>query len=127
LEKNYLKNEPYNILIMPCFISSCSSASSALEDSARAPRSVDLFFEKRKPSSYFDGEEEEKEEPKKTLEENESSQATNGYSRKGKKTQLFIYLYYRARLGSVAGPVIQATGRSEFEDGVGSGDFVSVV
>jgi hypothetical protein len=28
------------------------------------------------------------------------------------------------RLGSVAGPVIQATGRSEFEDGLGSGDFV---
>jgi hypothetical protein len=25
----------------------------------------------------------------------------------------------------VAGPVIQATGRSEFEDGCGSGDFVS--
>jgi hypothetical protein len=29
------------------------------------------------------------------------------------------------RLGSVAGSVIQATGRSEFEDGLGSGDFVS--
>jgi hypothetical protein len=29
------------------------------------------------------------------------------------------------RLGSVAGPVIQATGRLEFEDGLGSGDFVS--
>jgi hypothetical protein len=29
------------------------------------------------------------------------------------------------RLGSVAGPVIQAAGRSEFEDGLGSGDFVS--
>jgi hypothetical protein len=29
------------------------------------------------------------------------------------------------RLGSVAGPVIQATGRSEFEVGLGSGDFVS--
>jgi hypothetical protein len=28
-------------------------------------------------------------------------------------------------LGSMAGPVIQATGRSEFEDGLGSGDFVS--
>jgi hypothetical protein len=28
------------------------------------------------------------------------------------------------RLGFVAGPVIQATGRSEFEDGLGSGDFV---
>jgi hypothetical protein len=27
--------------------------------------------------------------------------------------------------GSVAGPVIQATGRSEFEDGLGAGDFVS--
>jgi hypothetical protein len=26
---------------------------------------------------------------------------------------------------AVAGPVIQATGRSEFEDGLGSGDFVS--
>jgi hypothetical protein len=25
----------------------------------------------------------------------------------------------------VAGPVIQATGRSEFEDGLGSGEFVS--
>jgi hypothetical protein len=25
----------------------------------------------------------------------------------------------------VAGPVIQPTGRSEFEDGLGSGDFVS--
>jgi hypothetical protein len=25
----------------------------------------------------------------------------------------------------MAGPVIQATGRSEFEDGLGSGDFVS--
>jgi hypothetical protein len=31
----------------------------------------------------------------------------------------------RFRLGSVAGPVIQATERSEFEDGLGSGDFVS--
>jgi hypothetical protein len=30
----------------------------------------------------------------------------------------------RPRLGSVAGPVIQATGRSEFEDSLGSGDFV---
>jgi hypothetical protein len=29
------------------------------------------------------------------------------------------------KLGSVAGPVIQATGRSEFEDGLGSGDFLS--
>jgi hypothetical protein len=29
------------------------------------------------------------------------------------------------RLGSVADPVIQSTGRSEFEDGLGSGDFVS--
>jgi hypothetical protein len=29
------------------------------------------------------------------------------------------------RLGSVTGHVIQATGRSEFEDGLGSGDFVS--
>jgi hypothetical protein len=37
---------------------------------------------------------------------------------KGKKIQL-------QKLGSVAGPVIQATGRSEFEDGLGSGDFVS--
>jgi hypothetical protein len=34
-----------------------------------------------------------------------------------------LTLFYR--LGSVAGPVIQATGRSEFEDGLGSGDFVS--
>jgi hypothetical protein len=32
---------------------------------------------------------------------------------------------FEDRLGSVAGPVIQATGRSEFEDGLGSGDFVS--
>jgi hypothetical protein len=31
----------------------------------------------------------------------------------------------RSRLGSVAGPVIQATGRSEFEDGLGSGDLLS--
>jgi hypothetical protein len=31
----------------------------------------------------------------------------------------------KGSLGSVAGPVIQATGRSEFEDGLGSGDFVS--
>jgi hypothetical protein len=29
------------------------------------------------------------------------------------------------RLGSVVGPVIQATGRSEFEDGLGLGDYVS--
>jgi hypothetical protein len=29
-------------------------------------------------------------------------------------------------LGSVAGPVIQATGRSEFEDGLESGDFCLV-
>jgi hypothetical protein len=29
------------------------------------------------------------------------------------------------KMGSVAGPVIQASGRSEFEDGLGSGDFVS--
>jgi hypothetical protein len=28
-------------------------------------------------------------------------------------------------LGSVAGHVIQATGRSEFDDGLGSGDFLS--
>jgi hypothetical protein len=28
-------------------------------------------------------------------------------------------------MGSVVGPVIQATGRSEIEDGLGSGDFVS--
>jgi hypothetical protein len=27
-------------------------------------------------------------------------------------------------LGPVAGPVIQATGRSEYEDGLGSGEFV---
>jgi hypothetical protein len=32
---------------------------------------------------------------------------------------------FNNRLGSVAGPVIQAAGRSEFEDGLGSGDFVS--
>jgi hypothetical protein len=31
----------------------------------------------------------------------------------------------QVRLGSVADPVIQATGSSEFEDGLGSGDFVS--
>jgi hypothetical protein len=30
-----------------------------------------------------------------------------------------------SRLGSVAGPVIQTTGRLEFEDGLGLGDFVS--
>jgi hypothetical protein len=29
---------------------------------------------------------------------------------------------FKVRLGSVPGPVIQATGRSEFEDGLGSGD-----
>jgi hypothetical protein len=29
------------------------------------------------------------------------------------------------RLGSMPGPVIQAFGRSEFDDGLGSGDFVS--
>jgi hypothetical protein len=29
----------------------------------------------------------------------------------------------KVRLGSVAGTVIQATGRSKFEDGLGSGDF----
>jgi hypothetical protein len=34
-------------------------------------------------------------------------------------------IHEKQRLGSVAGPVIQATGRSEFEDGLGSGDFVS--
>jgi hypothetical protein len=34
-------------------------------------------------------------------------------------------MLWAVRLGSVAGPVIQATGRSEFEDGLGSGDFVS--
>jgi hypothetical protein len=33
--------------------------------------------------------------------------------------------YVSKTVGSVAGPVIQATGRSEFEDGLGSGDFVS--
>jgi hypothetical protein len=32
---------------------------------------------------------------------------------------------FSLRLGSVAGPVIQATGRSEFEGGLGSVDFVS--
>jgi hypothetical protein len=31
------------------------------------------------------------------------------------------------RLGSVAGPVNQATGRSEFEDGLGSGDCVGLL
>jgi hypothetical protein len=43
---------------------------------------------------------------------------------------IYAILYYTTRshiiiLGSVACPVIQATGRSEFEDGLGSGDFVS--
>jgi hypothetical protein len=36
-----------------------------------------------------------------------------------------LFIAKRTRLGSVAGPVIQATGRSEFKDGLGSGDFVS--
>jgi hypothetical protein len=31
------------------------------------------------------------------------------------------FYWMARRLGSVAGPVIQATGRSEFEDGLGSG------
>jgi hypothetical protein len=37
--------------------------------------------------------------------------------------QIITHNYYAnsgPRLGSVAGPVIQATGRSEFEDGLGS-------
>jgi hypothetical protein len=38
---------------------------------------------------------------------------------------LVVHALRVARLGSVAGPVIQATGRSEFEDGLGLGDFVS--
>jgi hypothetical protein len=33
----------------------------------------------------------------------------------------FWFLLMLRRLGSVAGPVIQATGRSEFEDDLGSG------
>jgi hypothetical protein len=40
-------------------------------------------------------------------------------------TEQFSLISMPSRLGSVAGPVIQATGRSEFEDGLGSGDFVS--
>jgi hypothetical protein len=36
-----------------------------------------------------------------------------------------LYKVRLMRLGSEAEPVIQATGRSEFEDGLGSGDFVS--
>jgi hypothetical protein len=36
-----------------------------------------------------------------------------------------VYITRWDRLGSVAGPVIQGTGRSEFEDGLKSGDFVS--
>jgi hypothetical protein len=36
-----------------------------------------------------------------------------------------VFTLINFRLGSVAGPVIQATGMSEFEDGLGSGDFVS--
>jgi hypothetical protein len=38
----------------------------------------------------------------------------------------WLDITHEERLGSVvAGPVIQATGRLEFEDGLGSGDFVS--
>jgi hypothetical protein len=44
---------------------------------------------------------------------------------KWQKLQTSAMLHWCLRLGSVAGPVIQATGRSEFEDGLGSGDFVS--
>jgi hypothetical protein len=39
--------------------------------------------------------------------------------------KMIKYKIQKTRLGSVAGPVIQATGRSEFEDCLGSGDFVS--
>jgi hypothetical protein len=42
-----------------------------------------------------------------------------------KVTTLGIKSLISVRLGSVAGPVIQAAGRSEFEDGLGSCDFVS--
>jgi hypothetical protein len=45
---------------------------------------------------------------------------TTHFSKK-KKTNITMTTW----LGSVAGPVIQDTGRSEFEDGLGSGDFVS--
>jgi hypothetical protein len=45
-------------------------------------------------------------------------------SKKEKKIAGMIIISSKG-LGSVAGPVIQATGRSEFEDGLGSGDFVS--
>jgi hypothetical protein len=38
---------------------------------------------------------------------------------------LKMFRYASTRRGSVVGPVIQATGRSEFEDGWGSSDFVS--
>jgi hypothetical protein len=40
------------------------------------------------------------------------------------KKKSAVYLKY-IRLGSVAGPLIQATGRSEFEDRLGLGDYVS--
>jgi hypothetical protein len=39
--------------------------------------------------------------------------------------QAFYYISSLDVLGSVAGPVIQATGRSEVEDGLESGYFVS--
>jgi hypothetical protein len=39
--------------------------------------------------------------------------------------RLYHDIAQQVSLGSVAGPVIQATGRSEFEDGLGSGDFVT--
>jgi hypothetical protein len=41
------------------------------------------------------------------------------------KMQAFYYISSLDVLGSVAGPVIQATGRSEVEDGLESGYFVS--
>jgi hypothetical protein len=44
------------------------------------------------------------------------------FFRKPQLTQNSVFF----RLGSVAGPVIQATGRSEFEDGLGSDDLCAV-
>jgi hypothetical protein len=42
-----------------------------------------------------------------------------------KTFQSVVIKLLKVRLGSVADPAIQATGRSEFEDVLGSGDFVS--
>jgi hypothetical protein len=40
-----------------------------------------------------------------------------------KSLSMMMMCVRSCELGSVAGPVIQATGRSDFEDGLGSGDF----